>query len=1185
MRVLRPFAAIVFVAAAAWPQPLSGIDDIAIDSQGNILVAVTDLYQVLKIAPDGTVSVFAGTGRQRDYWDPGGDGGPAVAAELHRAFSVTVDPLTNEVYIADHHRVRKVDSNGIITTVVGNGERGDGLARGEFAIEFALGTLRRIEFDPGSGKLYVLQDDGRIWRVENGRIYHHAGSGKDGCWGDGGPAAEAQFGHLKDLAVSSEGSVYLADYDRRVHKVDPNGSTITAVVGNGRYWGYPIPDGTPALRTGIRQLHGLAFDFYNRLHFVGGDGLIYRLEQNGTLTLFSNGLDLEPGRMIFNPAGNLILLSDRSYRIYEVSADGRRVRTIVDLESDAVSALKSAGPAKSELSEYQRNIIGGREVAPGEWPFVARVGVSRGLCTASLVAPNWILTAAHCLVDHDGSVTDPSDISVFLGYDWDKGVCENTREEIGRVIIHPDYYSAGAGFRNDAALVEILRPAAADPVKILTPGDEAWLAPSGTTATVIGWGRQIDGSYPRALRTVDIPLMTPEDCRENSFWTSEVVHERTLCAGVEGRGIWSGDSGGPLVVSLPDGDWGQVGVTSMGGRARAGYPGVFTRTSSIYDWIHEQIDERVQAKDDFEYWDLNGNSDLTCTEASGKDEGLKLPAYRDNRDGTGLIYEWLQRQRSSDTDNDGIACDSPSNPNGYVPRAGSTTPPPTNARECPAGSPTWMDLPVCEEGARVSYDRDAFGSAYSSLEDEIIDALPKSDGQVYTPYTCTLFDIQADGTAATDIEHIVALAEAYDSGLAESQFRTFAGDIDNLTIADPTVNRSQKSDLDAGEWEPPENRGWFAARIVAVKQKYGLSVNPDERDALQAMLNSAPSRTVSCGDGLTSGGPTYYFPHLAVGASWQTTITYINYSREEVTCQTDFISDHGTPLMVSFAELGTVDSRTDVLPPGGSVHQETDVELSAPLAPGWALANCSGPVKASLLFRQFKEGVPTAEAGVNAATVPATRFVTFAEQGEGQFGTGVAYANPSATAALVTFTARDADGEVLAIEDLMLPPNWHDAQNMPPLFDLSSFTGSLEVTSTEPIVSLSLNFEAAPVFSSLPPGETIDIPGVMLAPADQAAFNDLFVGKRAATNLPAVYVDFVSPGRFRETRLAVTWTGSYTYRNTGSDAGTLTFNYDDGDRCTAHLTFTSATMGTAISMCDEGLSVEYNWRIVEIPSG
>ena len=61
--------------------------------------------------------------------------------------------------------------------------------------------------------------------------------------------------------------------------------------------------------------------------------------------------------------------------------------------------------------------------------------------------------------------------------------------------------------------------------------------------------------------------------------------------------------------------------------------------------------------------------------------------------------------------------------------------------------------------------------------------------------------------------------------------------------------------------------------------------------------------------------------------------------------------------------------------------------LNAPLAPGWARATCTGPVQASLLFRQHNsEGMPVAEAGVNAATVPATRFVTFAEQGEGQFG-------------------------------------------------------------------------------------------------------------------------------------------------------------------------------------------------------
>ena len=340
-------------------------------------------------------------------------------------------------------------------------------------------------------------------------------------------------------------------------------------------------------------------------------------------------------------------------------------------------------------------------------------------------------------------------------------------------------------------------------------------------------------------------------------------------------------------------------------------------------------------------------------------------------------------------------------------------------------------------------------------------------------------------------------------------------------------------------------------------------------------------------DASAQGSTTYYFPHLAVGASWQTTITYINYSPQEVTCQTDFLSDHGSPLMVSFAGLGTVVSRTDVLPPGGSVHQETNVDLSAPLVPGWARATCSGPVKASLLYRQRNSaGVPTAEAGVNAAAVPATRFVTFAEQGAGQFGTGVAYANPSATTvARVTFTARDAAGQVLASVDRMLSPGGHGAHGMLDLFGLPSFTGSLEITSTEPIVSLSLNFEAAPVFSSLPPGDldaAPDIPGEMLAPADEAAFNDLFVGKRVRTDIPNYYLDFISPGRFKETEGSEVFSGSYTYRNTGLNTGTVTLNYDDGDRCTFQLTFTSATSGTGTFSCNDGTSGSSSWRLVEI---
>ena len=253
----------------------------------------------------------------------------------------------------------------------------------------------------------------------------------------------------------------------------------------------------------------------------------------------------------------------------------------------------------------------------------------------------------------------------------------------------------------------------------------------------------------------------------------------------------------------------------------------------------------AQSRDEFEYWDANGNGDLTCSEAQGRDEGLRLPAYQDNRDGTGIIYEWLQRSRSSDTDSDGIACDSASNPNGYIPS--STQPPPVQG--CPTDAEIWRGLQVCEERPRDGYDRDAFGSGYRSLEDDIIAALPpamKASGQVYTPYSCALFDITPAGTAATDIEHIVALAEAHDSGIADGRRRDIASDLDNLTIADPAVNRA-KSDRDAAQWMPARHGAWFAERVIAVKLEYGLSVDPAERNALAALLASGGS-TLACVD-------------------------------------------------------------------------------------------------------------------------------------------------------------------------------------------------------------------------------------------------------------------------------------------------------------------------------------------------
>jgi hypothetical protein len=151
---------------------------------------------------------------------------------------------------------------------------------------------------------------------------------------------------------------------------------------------------------------------------------------------------------------------------------------------------------------------------------------------------------------------------------------------------------------------------------------------------------------------------------------------------------------------------------------------------------------------------------------------------------------------------------------------------------------------------------------------------------------------------------------------------------------------------------------------------------------------------------------------------------------------------------------------------------QTQGDLAAPVVAGWAQAQCTGPVKASLLFRFYnRQGIPQGEAGVESMTLPVNTFVTFAEA-----QTGVAIANPSETMpATVTITALDSAGLLLGTKSLQLPTNAHTSANVGPLLGLKDFVGSVQITSPVPIVSLSLNFEAftatSPVFSSVPPGD------------------------------------------------------------------------------------------------------------------
>ena len=213
------------------------------------------------------------------------------------------------------------------------------------------------------------------------------------------------------------------------------------------------------------------------------------------------------------------------------------------------------------------------------------------------------------------------------------------------------------------------------------------------------------------------------------------------------------------------------------------------------------------------------------------------------------------------------------------------------------------------------------------------------------------------------------------------------------------------------------------------------------------------------------GTLTYYFAQIASAGAWRTTFAYVNQTTLPVTCSTSFYSDTGNPLPLSFGGI-PVTSTTDNVPAGGVARRQTDAQTDRPVTTGWAAASCTGPVKASALFRSYSGNVAQAEASVSAMSSPATQFVTYADQ-----STGVAYANPSPAAATVTFTAKDPTGATIAAQSILLSAGAHGSENLGPLFGLASFQGSVTISSTVPIVSISLNAEAAPVISSLPPGQ------------------------------------------------------------------------------------------------------------------
>lgn len=146
----------------------------------------------------------------------------------------------------------------------------------------------------------------------------------------------------------------------------------------------------------------------------------------------------------------------------------------------------------------------------------------------------------------------------------------------------------------------------------------------------------------------------------------------------------------------------------------------------------------------------------------------------------------------------------------------------------------WKGILVAEEDRCSPYSQDDYRYP-RSVEAAIVEEI----GKIYSPYTGECFS----STRLTEIEHIVARSEAHASGLcdaSEDTRREFARDLLNLTLASPHVNRS-KGALDVADWMPDENPCWFAHRVVQVRQKYHLTIDRREADALEGVLSECES--------------------------------------------------------------------------------------------------------------------------------------------------------------------------------------------------------------------------------------------------------------------------------------------------------------------------------------------------------